>query len=586
MTSIAAKGASALATLFLIVVPIWASPNISDLAHQCNSLGKQNACRELAEIALEGNRMALKALTDQPLLAQIAMATITLTHPHVMANSGIREMAANMLTDQSLLADVLIDGGLERSQFGGGDTKALLNKVTDQALLARIAASDMTKKGTNDIPSAIAVEATRRLNDQAVLLDLALKSRPTIAYEAARKLKDPVSLARVAASEDFWVRIGATEHLTNQTLLASLAVNDPRIDVREAAVRHLWDQATLEKIAGSLWSGGPNYERQESEIRVLAAGAIVDVSALEKLAGFWADRPDRSRRDRGAREMAEQLPHQFTVILEVRRKIQTLGIESKTGRLRISLENGGTPGASYGSGQAAVYGEDVRISIGTDARIFTTRRWRSAIGGQGGGVPIGTYRFVPAPINSQQLIDDLVSVSEVIEGPEGAASAANVSAAAAPKAADQGSASSPFRDNGDATVTDNKTGRMWQKEDDGQEREWPDAESYCAGLSLGGHSDWRLPMMGELLSLWQNAGAKMEIRKAFFPTMRFSFYWSSTEWDHNGPGGTWGITFYAGGLQGLGTGSKAGYVRCMRRAVGQPAAASNYPWNDGSNAPF
>ena len=53
MTSIAAKGASALATLFLIVVPIWASPNISDLAHQCNSLGKQNACRELAEIALE-----------------------------------------------------------------------------------------------------------------------------------------------------------------------------------------------------------------------------------------------------------------------------------------------------------------------------------------------------------------------------------------------------------------------------------------------------------------------------------------------------------------------------------------------------
>ena len=41
---------------------------------------------------------------------------------------------------------------------------------------------------------------------------------------------------------------------------------------------------------------------------------------------------------------------------------------------------------------------------------------------------------------------------------------------AAPKAGAGTNASTPFRDNGDGTVTDTKTGAMWQKDDDGQER--------------------------------------------------------------------------------------------------------------------
>lgn len=47
-------------------------------------------------------------------------------------------------------------------------------------------------------------------------------------------------------------------------------------------------------------------------------------------------------------------------------------------------------------------------------------------------------------------------------------------------------------DNGDGTVTDTKTGLMWQKADAGT-MNWETAIAYCKKLMLAGHSDWRLP---------------------------------------------------------------------------------------------
>jgi len=51
-----------------------------------------------------------------------------------------------------------------------------------------------------------------------------------------------------------------------------------------------------------------------------------------------------------------------------------------------------------------------------------------------------------------------------------------------------------FTDNGDGTVTDNNTKLIWSKNANlcGW-KNWQDACSYCAGLTLAGHSDWRLP---------------------------------------------------------------------------------------------
>lgn len=58
-----------------------------------------------------------------------------------------------------------------------------------------------------------------------------------------------------------------------------------------------------------------------------------------------------------------------------------------------------------------------------------------------------------------------------------------------------------FTDNGDGTVTDNATGLMWQKADDGTSRDWENALSYAENLTLAGYSDWRLPNAKELQSI-------------------------------------------------------------------------------------
>jgi Protein of unknown function (DUF1566) len=143
-------------------------------------------------------------------------------------------------------------------------------------------------------------------------------------------------------------------------------------------------------------------------------------------------------------------------------------------------------------------------------------------------------------------------------------SSAQTSAPGALSAAARGNPSTPFTDNGDGTVTDRKTGLMWQKDDDGQEKKWADAGPYCARLSLGKHSDWRLPGMEDLVPLWENAGDNLEIRRAYFPKMKNAFYWSSTKCNLFSFPQWWGINFYGQGVQGAGASGNLGMVRCVR----------------------
>jgi len=58
-----------------------------------------------------------------------------------------------------------------------------------------------------------------------------------------------------------------------------------------------------------------------------------------------------------------------------------------------------------------------------------------------------------------------------------------------------------FLDNKDGTIRDTRTGLIWQKEDDGIERTYDEAISYCRELRIGGYSDWRLPTLEELLTI-------------------------------------------------------------------------------------
>ena len=59
-----------------------------------------------------------------------------------------------------------------------------------------------------------------------------------------------------------------------------------------------------------------------------------------------------------------------------------------------------------------------------------------------------------------------------------------------------------FVDNGDGTITDTKTGLMWATKDNGDSINWRDACSYCENYNLGGYSDWRMPTLAELASLY------------------------------------------------------------------------------------
>ncbi|MGO9318782.1 MAG: TonB family protein [Terracidiphilus sp.] len=50
--------------------------------------------------------------------------------------------------------------------------------------------------------------------------------------------------------------------------------------------------------------------------------------------------------------------------------------------------------------------------------------------------------------------------------------------------------------------TDPATGLMWAKKDNGSNVNWQQATEYCRNLQLAGHSDWRLPAIGELQGIY------------------------------------------------------------------------------------
>ncbi len=67
---------------------------------------------------------------------------------------------------------------------------------------------------------------------------------------------------------------------------------------------------------------------------------------------------------------------------------------------------------------------------------------------------------------------------------------------------------SRFTDNGDGTVTDNRTGLMWTKNANMPEtyKTWQEALDYIVGMNAGSHdnfgyTDWRLPDINELENL-------------------------------------------------------------------------------------
>jgi Protein of unknown function (DUF1566) len=118
-----------------------------------------------------------------------------------------------------------------------------------------------------------------------------------------------------------------------------------------------------------------------------------------------------------------------------------------------------------------------------------------------------------------------------------------------------------YTDNGDTTITDGVTGLMWQQKVPSGTSTQGQAISYCAGLVLANHNDWRLPTQIELLSIVDYAHNNPSIDPQAFPGTPVYAYWSSSASATTGFG--WGVTFgYGNGGTNLTT--FPADVRCVR----------------------
>ena len=96
----------------------------------------------------------------------------------------------------------------------------------------------------------------------------------------------------------------------------------------------------------------------------------------------------------------------------------------------------------------------------------------------------------------------------------------------------------------DGIVTDARTNLQWQDDVVLSSIAWETAINYCESLTLGGHSDWRLPNINTLKSMVDRSKSPA-IFDGFINTS--SRYWSSTTyedrksdaWYVNGDGSTY-----------------------------------------------
>ncbi len=120
------------------------------------------------------------------------------------------------------------------------------------------------------------------------------------------------------------------------------------------------------------------------------------------------------------------------------------------------------------------------------------------------------------------------------------------------------------------TVTDAKTGLVWQRNVPSGKLIWADARAWCRSNSsnLAG-TGWRLPSVEELativdtaLHFWVN-GYSPGIDATAFPDTPYFFFWSSTP-SLFPSSSAWTIAFYGGASAHGRPQTDLYYVRCVR----------------------
>jgi hypothetical protein len=120
----------------------------------------------------------------------------------------------------------------------------------------------------------------------------------------------------------------------------------------------------------------------------------------------------------------------------------------------------------------------------------------------------------------------------------------------------------PAYDLQDDTVLDRGTGLTWQRAAPDQTFTFTQARQYCATLRVGQQGEWRVPSLGELLTLVDERATNPTIDANAFPRTPSESFWTSSPFVHT-PGTAWYVYFgYGNALYGVVKGPY--HVRCVR----------------------
>ncbi len=114
-----------------------------------------------------------------------------------------------------------------------------------------------------------------------------------------------------------------------------------------------------------------------------------------------------------------------------------------------------------------------------------------------------------------------------------------------------------------AITRDSANGLEWDITDfHGERMTFEKAQKACADLRTGGHTDWRLPTVQELLTLVDYTRSGPAIDKEFFPNCKSDWYRTSTPYAPLS-GFAWGVSFLSGG-SGIARHDGGHFVRAVR----------------------
>ncbi len=171
----------------------------------------------------------------------------------------------NESADQGHLAKISI----ESTAMNRGDGLAAVEKLTDQALLSKVAldAQDLY----------IRKAAAEKLTEETVLIKVAMEDTNSyVRIVAVEKLTDQSILAKVAMTdEDVYVRQAAVSKMTDQAVLSRLAATDKNVNVRQTAMERLSNKKVLAKIA---------MDDKDTKIRMSLINKLEDQELFAKLA--------------------------------------------------------------------------------------------------------------------------------------------------------------------------------------------------------------------------------------------------------------------------------------------------------------